>query len=460
MKLKLSLFIFIIFIFLVKVNAQNYGLDNANPQLFSKYRIPDTKLNLYSLGSGLSFNTNKYNEVNSTDLNNYYHSSFSFNINPRYYILQETDKSYLKINALFSGGYGHYFSKNQSSSSEFINTNKRNQYSVNINSSFDLNNYLNRSSFYYSIGSDILVNITDTKQNNSNNGTSYDIYQSNKSQSYNFNFGFGLGKIRDVTPVVSAIRFQERLKQLNLLNTNLSDKTIEDIAQQFSRHVYYGQVYDRPEKYFWDGIDKTLQNDGVSLQGLNLYADSYLKETLNEIRFLRQEGFWMGINAEVNYQNYYSNQSLNGYTLDEELFALANFYAEYSHQLNLKSQLNFKFSISGGPDVLNNPSIRQKYLMSADVGYHYELTDRLLISSTEQFDLTFYNSTIQGKNLSNQLSIGINYFIEDNLTLNANYSWYYSVYKNSIYSDQQMNTNSHNLNIGFTYYFSKALIAM
>lgn len=458
MKLTHSLVVFFIFIFLVKLNAQNYGLDNANSQLFSKYRIPDTKLNLFSLGSSLSFNSQKHNEVNNSDSYNSYNSSFYFYFNPRYFILQETDKNYLSLNAILNSGYGHSSYKSQYSSNEFINTDKRNQYNTRINSNFDFNIYLNKSSFFYSVGSDILVDLTDTKEVKSNNGVSSDIYLSNKSQSYNFNFGFGFGKIRDVTPIVSAIRFQERLKQLNLLNTNLSDKTIEDLAQQFSRRVYYGQIYDRPEKYFWDGIEKTLMDDGVSFQGLNLYADSYLKETLNEVRFLRREGFWTGINAKINYNNNYSSRSQNGFILNEQLFTLANFYAEYSHQLNLKSQINFKLSLSGGPNVLNNPSVSQKYSISASAGYNYELTDRLLISSIDQFDLSFYNSAVQEKTLNNQFSIGLNYFIEDNISLNANYSWYYEVNKRYVNPGQKIDTNSHNINIGFTYYFNKALV--
>ena len=102
--------------------------------------------------------------------------------------------------------------------------------------------------------------------------------------------------MRNVTPVASAIRFQERLKQVNMLNSDLSDNTIEDLAQQFYKQPYYSIVHERPDKYFWQDVEKTLPNDGVSLKDLNMYADAYLRESVNEVRFFRNEGFMAGVN--------------------------------------------------------------------------------------------------------------------------------------------------------------------
>jgi hypothetical protein len=51
-----------------------------------------------------------------------------------------------------------------------------------------------------------------------------------------------------------------------MLNNDLSEKTIEDLAQQFYKHSYYSTVHERPDKYFWQDIEKTLSNDGIILR--------------------------------------------------------------------------------------------------------------------------------------------------------------------------------------------------
>ena len=298
--------------------------------------------------------------------------------------------------------------------------------------------------------------MTDNKGTNIKNGDNLSTYTGSKLQSYNFSIGTGFGKLRNVTPVVSAIRFQERLKQLNLIKADLPDNVIENLARQFSRRVYYFQVHNRAEKYFWKDIENTLTNNGISLDGLNMFADAYLRESINELRFLREEGFMTGLNFQFNYQNMY-NAFRNDKHLQEQFYTFANIYFNYSHQLNLNSEIFAKVSFTGGPNVLKNPSVKQQYYFTSEIGYNYELTDRLVAAFDESFSLTFQNSSVQQKILSNQLSLSLNYFIEDNLSFNAFYTWYYIRYKDYILVFPE-SSNQHQISAGFTYYFNRAIM--
>lgn len=117
---------------------------------------------------------------------------------------------------------------------------------------------------------------------------------------------------------------------------------MRDLAQKFSQNSYYPEVYNRPDKFFWQDIEKTLANDGVTLTGLNQYADSYLREVLNEVRFIRNEGLELSLSLKLDYYNNYA--SFSGIT--EKFYTLLNGSLIYSHQLNLNSQLSFNMSLS------------------------------------------------------------------------------------------------------------------
>ena len=434
-----------------KLWAQTYGLDNADPAVFTKFKIPDTDLRSLWLNTNLNFYSEKSTQNSFYSQSNYY-SDFNYNLTPQYYLLNETDNRYLNLTAGLYASFDRMYSETQSSFNNSGNSGRR-TYSGNLNVSFTLNNYINPDNVFYSVGSSVKVNMTDMMQE----GTSLSgisSYSGSKAQSYIFSFGAGIGKLRNVTPVVSAIRFQERLKQLNMLNGDLSENTIEDLAQQFYKQTYYGNVYVRPDKYFWQGIEKTLSADGVSLNGLNMYADNYLRETVNEVRFIRHEGIILGADIQFNYQNSYGTDVLP--KIQEEFYTLGNVYLNYSHQLNLDSQINFNISASGGPNILKDGFTSQEYSLNAAAGYNYEITDRLVTSINNSFNLLLLNGKFGYRSLADDISFSTNYFVEDNLSLNALYRWSYS--RGTGYAGMDDAGIINYVNIGFTFYFERGFL--
>ena len=459
MKYSLVLFVLLVITSADKVNAQKYGLGNTDPSVFTKFRIPETDL------STLWFNTNLYLYTFKNDYSyiepqvpgsgSNYNSMFRYSLDPNYYLLRESENNYLFLNTSLSGSYSQQYSESQSPSNPQMSTDRYKDYATSLTLIFTDNNYISPNDIFYSLGSNISVTMEDNKDELSG-GMTRNTYNGNKQQNYSFSAGLGIGKRRNVTPVVSAIRFQERLKQVNMLDGDLSDKTIEDLAQKFYKQTYYSAIHDRPDKYFWQDIEKTLSNDGVTLKDLNMYADAYLRESVNEVRFLRSEAFIGGVNLRGEYQNYYSASTGNGFTIDEQFLALGEAYFTYSHQLNLNSQINLGMTISGGPNIIKHQNERQEYLLSANIGYNYEITDRLVASSNNLFNLDFLNYDKQEKILSNMLGLSLRYFIEDNLSLNANYQWNYQVNKPNYYENNT--NNNHSINLGFTYYFERGFL--
>jgi OmpA-like transmembrane domain len=454
MKRTILYFALLFFVSIGLINAQKYGLGNTDPSVFTKFRIPETDLSKIWFNTNLFLNTDKmdYSLSQSPGRSSSYHSTFNYSLTPNYYLLRESEDNYLLLNTSLSGTYNKSYAEDHYNNSQKTSSRTR-DYGTDLSLIFTDNKYINQSDLFYSLGSNIRVDMVD-EQNNSTNGILIsDIYYGNKQQNYSFAIGMGIGKQRNVTPIVSTIRFQERLKQLNMLNGDLSDKTIEDLAQQFYKQTYYSSIHERPDKYFWQDIEKTLLQDGVTLKDLNMYADNYLRESVNEVRFLRSEALMAGLNLRAQYQNRYSSNTVSGSNINEQLLTLGEVYFIYSHQLNLNSQLNIGMTINGGPNITKHPDERQQYLFAGNAGYDYELTDRLVASLNNAFNVQFMNYDKEEKFLSNILGFTLRYFIEDNLSLNANYQWSYRVNK-YLYNDNYT-YNTHTINLGFTYYFEK-----
>jgi hypothetical protein len=465
MKQSIVFFAFLFFVSMVEINAQTYGLDNTDPVVFTKFRVPDTDLRTLWFNTNFDFNSQK--NINSNDYNSYtyssnnYYSNLRYNLNPKYFLLRESENRYLSLDAGLIGSYSRQYQENEASINQPKSTFLTKDYAADLNMSFTYDNYINGNNTFYSLSSNIRVNLDDSKSEQNYN-TITNSYSSNKNQNYTVSVGAGIGRLRNITPVVTAIRFQERLKQLNLLNNDLSENTIESLAGQFYKQQYFSDVYDRPDKYLWQDIEKTLTAEGVSLKGMNMYSDSYLKEAVNEVRFLRNEGLIAGVELQLNYEKQYRYSTGSSNILPEMFYTLGNVYLKYSHQMNLNSQFNFDIAASGGPNILKNPSFRQQYSLLADIGYNYELTDRLVVSVNNSISLAFWNDRQQLKNRTNDFVFSLHYFIEDNLSLNANYHWNYNDSKSMVLNEpvyyQNSSGNNHSVSIGFTYYVERGFL--
>jgi len=462
MKQSVVLFVFVA-LCAFDASAQTYGLDNTDPSVFSKFRIPETDLRSLWANTAVNFDTYKSSSLATIGPNNNYMTTFvNSSLSPQYYLLKESDDRYLSFTADVDGIYRYSSTQSEGPGVAVNNFNKISSDALGLSATETYRDYMTGSNLFYSIGSNLQADFSDEyNDSRTSDSTRQTLYEGTKSQTYGFSLGIGWGKMRDVTSVVSAIRFQERLKQLNLLNSDLSEPVIEDLAQEFYRQGYYSRVHVRPDKSFWQDVEKTLSGDAVSLNGLNQYADSYLREIPNELRFSRNEGIVFGINLQMSYSNnYYSAYyaGIAGPSITEQLMTLGSVYVNFSHQMDLNSQVNFNFMLNGGPNLIKHPQVKQQYEMRAGAAYNYELTDRIVVSASDAFDVIFQNVGDQGKNLTNSITIEMNYFVEDNISLNSSYNLYYSDQKAVVNMLSHTLTAENSVSVGFTYYVDRGIL--
>ena len=151
-----NLIVFFSFIALIssQINAQSYGLGNADPSLFTKYKIPDTDIHSLWVNTNFSFNSTK----NSYYFPNYYNSdenysssdvNVTYSLSPHYYLLNQTDDRTLSLTFNLSGSYNYQRDINEA---QYYAGQKEKNTDANINLglSFNYNKYAGASDLFYS----------------------------------------------------------------------------------------------------------------------------------------------------------------------------------------------------------------------------------------------------------------------------------------------------------------------
>ncbi len=106
------------------------------------------------------------------------------------------------------------------------------------------------------------------------------------SSAVDVHIGYGIGRLRNVTPVVRALRIRERLNALDY-DITLDDEDIQNMAQQLAKISGYNGVYDRSDKYFWQDF-----SNSIGVAELAPYEQYYIQDALHENIGQRYNG-WM-----------------------------------------------------------------------------------------------------------------------------------------------------------------------
>lgn len=294
-------------------------------------------------------------------------------------------------------------------------------------------------------------------------------YNDSKTQDYQFGLGFGYGRLRDVTPVINALRFQERLKQVNLLNEDLSVDKINTIATQFASYDSYKANYDRPAKHFWNDMEKHLNTIDVPFQSSNSYSKLYVFESLSELKFRRLEGQLLSISGNFRFtktqvrskERYLSSFSYSYYNSELTTEAiLPGIVVEgiFSHQQSLHSQTRGKLNIESRANISGRKDFVNYHTVSGELGYDYEITDRIVFQLTNFSGFQIVNSTIGESVLSNNFNPKLSVFLEDQLSMDLNYNFIYQENSLDVKPKEIIYyTRDHRVFLGLNYFFDRAL---
>jgi hypothetical protein len=142
--------------------------------------------------------------------------------------------------------------------------------------------------------------------------------------------GIGIGQIRDVTPILRAMRINERLRALG--RTELPPEDVHGLAEVFARSEGYFAVFDRSDRHFWQDMLEPFVGSGEPLSPFEVL---YLRESSFEQLGSRQEGALASAGIEL------SRTAAGGREPRDELGPWVE--AAWSHNLDLNHQISSDF---------------------------------------------------------------------------------------------------------------------
>ena len=229
--------------------------------------------------------------------------------------------------------------------------------------------------------------------------------------------GIGIGRVRDVTPLIRALRFNERFKVLGKAG-GLCRDDIQSIAGVLATRAGYNAVHDRPGKYFWqDVLDRIADAD--SLTPFEMY---YLAEVLQEDVGTRLQGWDLsfGLTYAEKGGTYYASETW-----------LAGFVAGRLYKnLTLDTQLGIAVYGHYGPEIGSHPEKDSEGEVQLTASYLWLIADRLSWEPGVTADVGFGKvkdeSQQTGEWISDQeyvISAPLKYFIEDRIVLSTGASY-------------------------------------
>jgi len=214
----------------------------------------------------------------------------------------------------------------------------------------------------------------------------------------------GYGRIRNVTPVINSLRFNERYKAISN-SSGFDEVTLGKLANHFATKTSYSQ-YERSEKYFYKELPEEVRMKLKQLDSGDLF---YILDYLREANSDRYQGYKVEFGAKIIHSNDYYKEELvdsleqityNNERRNEKSLLSPFISGRISHNINLYHQIGGKAEISYGKYINDNTFLRENFHTDMSLDYLWVMYDRLSFNSqmTIGFDKVLSeNNTKKGK---------------------------------------------------------------
>lgn len=439
--MKVILFIFFFSISSSILAQESIGFsDSTDFKYLIDYRLPNWGYsNFYFSNVGVGINGTIENvnrdrnlsssnspQTNKSESNQY---NLGFGIAPAYDYFRESEDLNIKVNTSlsFSANRRNNKQENEDDNSGVINTNNVNTKRGSERIDFEIN-----TETQHFVSSDFFL------EANWRSNLRYDFYSSSENRNQlpettqssknrfiylNPSAGVGFGRIRNVTPIIRALRLNERYKALG--NSSLTKQDIEFSSTQFTRYQGYQRNYDRPQKYFWNDLDNGIDR---KLSDLNAFDMFYLNDVFNENIGSRFEGYSIALTGGYSYLNSLSKIDFHGSDPNRRNFAIlrtanVELDAVWYKNLNLNHQISANLLNQLYFPLEKKNSVEVSYSSQFDSDWLWILADRFQLNNRLRLrynrdrikDIESFKEYYLFTNVSSQLS----YFVENKLILSA-----------------------------------------
>jgi len=419
----------------VLLSAVQPGLASSDVKFIKEFRLPAWKtmyfnLNLYGGASNKAISNKDYEEGQSSFNRT---SGLSLNFMPEIEYMSESEN---KITDLTCGldSRIHY------------NSSKNKEYSpqMDIARYVKLKPVVTFSNKYYQTKGDFIK---------IGGSLSYDYdysYRDKNSEVIDRNanieaiVGYGNGKVRNVTPVIRALRFNKRFRSLG--KGQFTDREIGEIAKLVSKRSVYYNTFDEGSKYFWDEMYKAANG---KMEGLSGYETFMVMNGLNDLSGNRLEGSELSANARYIWLD--QNYNGPGYSQNENKEERYGIFAPYllgRYYSNLSIDYQVGFEAEGSYQIPTSEKelFEQYYFVRLNHNELYCITDRFLYLGNVSFLYRDLKTDKDDTEVRYEASFrnDFTYYLEDNISLNlgADLVWNKSEF---VDKDSEIDRSSENL---------------
>ncbi len=487
MKKHLLLLPSLLLLFTIQLEAQeSIGFsDSTDFEYLIDYRLPDWGYSNFSISSGsFGFSGAKQNFetqqnepgdpfylFSTRDVSN---RDVDFRISPRFELYRESEDKIIDFDSFISLG-GSRFTRTIEDEDVF-NNQINNSEEEDIGSQGQISNqtFLNLKNYsgfggdiFFSAGLNTNVRYSiSVSESNDDPGSDRKVTTLIRNVGLTPSIGIGFGRLRNVTPMIRALRVNERYKALG--NSDFNSEEIVNTAETFTKIQGYQQTKDRFLKSFWGDI-----NSGANgrLDDLGTFDLFYLNDVLNENLGQRFEGYSFSISGEYSYINNLrkDEEEINQAVSESRDFfiqriARVNVDGDWYKNLNLYHQINISFrndlTLPLEKDIQNEWS----NITNLTFGWQWNFADRFQFNSflenillTEEIKNARDDDFVR---LISELSGQFSYFIENRMSLSAGLALQYRNLNRTrsnieVYQDQ--NEFLWTVNASVRYYFNRNL---
>ncbi|MGM0546422.1 MAG: hypothetical protein ACQEST_06850 [Bacteroidota bacterium] len=262
--------------------------DDIDPLL--DYRLPDWGYSNFYFDVSAANSGRDSKSSGNTSFNNRINTAF----NPHFDLFRESEARIIQLNTALDISYDDQLSK-----SSYDRKRTSNSLGTEADITANVREYMSEQVFLFAEGA-LQFDYSSTKNETEDNQTLTD-----KQLTYDRIFrttpklGIGFGRIRNVSPVIRAMRLRERAGAVNK-GLSFGEEDVLATTDQMTRYQGYQRRYDRPSKHFWGDLDR---NTNVDLRSLNAFDMLYLTDVLDEAIGTRLEGWELLGGVQFNYYN-------------------------------------------------------------------------------------------------------------------------------------------------------------
>lgn len=458
----------------IPIKAQvSTGFTNPDDfQYLLDYRLPDWGYTNFSIRTGSIGTNGRYSwsrEINdnptiSNNENDVSNRIFNLNVIPTFQLYKESEQRVFSLNTFteLSRNTLRYKqeSENMSGGMEQSRLNKNNAMRTVL--AAENNYYLSSNSFLIT---NLYSEIQWSKQVqdiDSNGSSTIDEEELNRTIMVRPQIGIGVGRIRNVTPVIRAIRMNERFIALG--NESFDRDEILNSAEYFARVQGYQVTKDRFLKSFWGDMNRATNG---KLDQVGAFDIFYLNDVFNEILGNRFEGYEAYLSLDYSYMNQLSKENDEianienrvsttsrsaSVNLNYDWYKNLDLYHQFA--LHAKNVWMFPLEESDVYNWMNETAVEAEWL--------WNFADRFQLNSSLVNSVTLANQKDTSVNkdyiYASRLNSNFYYFIENKVALNVGVSLLYRN-DNTDYDTRELSLKNFNwgINAGISYYFNQNL---